>query len=173
MCHQHRVVCQPEMLRLLQSQSRGGRCRLKTDGEKNNLPLRVLTGEDKRVEWRVDDSDIAALSFRGEQVSGRSGHAQYISERAEGHVLLSGDLYRLVDVFRRSNANRATGTMKERHVGWEYLIDTCPDNCMRLPAAHFHYCPFLSSDSGNFVQILPGKIRIPVLVDILHGDLPA
>ena len=64
----------------------GGRGRLETDREEDNLPAGVGGRESDGVERRINDPDVAPPRLQLQEVAPRAGNPQHIAERAEDHV---------------------------------------------------------------------------------------
>ena len=92
-CGWHQHVRDPDgkvlhavVIRLPHGHGVGWRSGFETHGEEHNLLVRIRFGQLERIERRVNDADVRALSLRVEQAHRRPGNAQHVSEGAEDRV---------------------------------------------------------------------------------------
>ena len=141
---------------------------LEADGEEDDFLGRVLFGELNGVHRRIDDADITTGGFDRKQIGRAAGDAEHVAERAEDHLGPGGDLQRLVNQFERRDADRAAGTVDERDLAGQQLVEAEFDDGMRLAAADFHERPGAGGDAGDFVRVFVRGLGVAVFVEVFH-----
>ncbi len=147
---------------------RGGR--LEADGEEDHLAVGPGGRQADGVEGRVDDADVAAVRLELEQVAARARHAEHVAEGAEGDVRPRGDGVSAVDHLQRGDAHGASRPVDQFHLRRQQAVDAVLDNGVRLAAADLHDGPRPGNGARNGGRQRHGRLGVPVLVQVFHGE---
>ena len=141
---------------------------LEADGEEDDLALGMGARDLEAVERRIDDAYVGALRLEGEQVAGRTGHAQHVAEGAEDHIRTGGDGVRLVDGLERGDADRAAGAVHQLDAFRQHAVKAVADDGVRLAAADLHDHPRARLDTLDLGDDRLRQAGVAVLIDVLH-----
>ncbi len=168
---EHGKITQPKRHSLFDRNGGRRRCCFETDGEENDLPVRIILRQRHGISTRINHADIGALRFRLEQGKAiRSRHAQAVAVGAQGDALLQRQPDRLIDAADRQHANRAAGAVDHFYVIRQQIGHAIAGNGVRMAAAEFHEmvaAPGLRlapDGDGEFLR----DLAIAEFIDVFH-----
>ena len=153
---------------------RGRRRRgLETDGEEDDLALRVGFGELHRVERGIDHADVGAVGpgFHQALPLG-AGHAQHVGVGSEDDAVALGEADRHVEPAGGQHADRTAGAMHHLDIGGQQILDAIAEDGMGVAAAELHQ-PIAPAAICRLVMDRCGEamsgLGVAVFVEMLHG----
>src|SRR5271154_5781382 len=99
-----------------------------------------------------------------------SGNPHHVAESRENEVGLRGERQTIINTTHGKNANGATGTVNEFHIGRKQVFQTEAVDGMRMAAAYFHdaIMPLRIGEPPDFLAGFTDEFRSSKFVHELH-----
>ena len=149
----------------------GGRCRrFETDGEEDDVAVRVVEGHLERVQRGVHESDVCAAGLGLDEVALRPGHPHHVAERREDDAGLFGQPHRVVYPAHRDDAHRASGPVYQFDRLREEMLDSVAVDGVGVAATHLHeFVVVIAGELGDGLDQGASCRRVPEFVDEPHA----